>query len=244
MNYVLDIFKWGGGVDPIIIPFRFRGEGIIRVVCVILATHNSKKAAEERADAAPVFEHAHPAVRVQRMGVLRNCPSRRECVNYIASKRAHVEGACARARAPTRARERWARAVHFKNESHISSNLISQNLISAATVHLPEDNLITRASQRVNDSPDDHASDVDSEAGRTPPDHEFRGRQSDADSGRQKRPRTSSTNVATSKAGSVANASLMEIGSNNTTQNKTITNDKLFANQIPLEAVRQSAGGC
>ena len=167
------------------------------MVCVILATHNSKKAAEERADAAPVFEHAHPAVRVQRMGVLRNCPSRRECVNYIASKRAHVEGACARARAPTRARERWARAVHFKNESHISSNLISQNLISAATVHLPEDNLITRASQRVNDSPDDHASDDDSEAGRTP----------------RKRPRTSSTNVATSKAGSVANASLMEIGS-------------------------------
>ena len=228
MNYVLDIFKWGGGVDPIIIPFRFRGEGIIRVVCVILATHNSKKAAEERADAAPVIEHAHPAVRVQRMGVLRNCPSRRECVNYIASKRAHVEGACARARAPTRARERWARAVHFKNESHISSNLISQNLISAATVHLPDDKLITRASKRVNDSPDDHASDDDSEAGRTP----------------WKRPRTSSTNVATSKAGSVANASLMEIGSNNTTQNKTITNDKLFANQIPLEAVRQSAGGC
>ena len=205
----------GGGWTPLLFLFVSGGEGI-GVVCVILATHNSKKAAEERADAAPVIEHAHPAVRVQRMGVLRNCPSRRECVNYIASKRAHVEGACARARAPTRARERWARAVHFKNESHISSNLISQNLISAATVHLPEDNLITRASQRVNDSPDDHASDDDSEAGRTPPDHEFslRGLQSDADRfGRWKRPRTSSTSFATSKAGSVANASLMEIGS-------------------------------
>ena len=138
---------------PLLFLFVSGGEGI-GVVCVILATHNSKKAAEERADAAPVIEHAHPAVRVQRMGVLRNCPSRRECINYIASKRAHVEGACARARAPTRARERWARAVHFKNESHISSNLISQNLISAATVHLPEDKLITRASKRANDSPD------------------------------------------------------------------------------------------